>query len=183
MNPTAKPLTVTLDGKRYIMHIDLNTFERFEEVTGKHFFEFIGSLQEAAAPIIERQAKKKPDKDQAKELAAVTKEMMEFLRHVSARDLRAFVHAAIHTYDANDEPHWTLTVGQVGRLITPENFATIVTTIMRGSANNNPQKEEIREVKGEDRPTEAGETPASGGPGFGPSDETVLASLTTKSED
>lgn len=176
MNPTAKPLPIELDGKRYTMHFNLNTFSRFEELTGKSFFEFIASLQDAALPIISARTKKKASEAQA------LKDMMDFLRKVSGKDLQAAIHASIHVYDTNNEPHWPLSMGHVGRLITPNNFGYIVTQIMTGHSKNNVQAEDITQKEDEDgdRPTRAGLTPADGGPEFGPSDEDVLASLTRK---
>lgn len=175
MNPTDKPVVVELGNKRYTAYFNLNTFARFEEISGKHFLEFLASMQEALETL------------DTNKLAAGTlsgKEGMEFMRRISIRDLRAFLHAAIHTYDSRGEPQWLLSAGQLGQMITASNMPAMVTLVMRGSAQNSPTPEEI---KGDTRPSPAPatvplpSTETDGGQLFGPSDEDALDSLTRTS--
>ena len=49
MNPTNKPVSINLNGKSYKLLFDMNTFVAFEEVSGKFFFDFLQSVQEALA--------------------------------------------------------------------------------------------------------------------------------------
>ncbi len=169
MNPTSKPLAVTLGGKRYKLYFDLNTFAKFEEVAGKHFLEFLADMQEALASI---SADHSP-------LGA-----FGVLKKVAMKDLQAFVFAALHEYDHNDEPVWTLTVGQMGRLVTVENMVGVIRLVLRGNTENAPSPEDTQtEAEKSPRPTNAGaSTPADGGNNFGPSDESILASLTLHSD-
>ena len=178
MNPTSKPLSVTLDGKKYKLHFDLNTFERFEECSGKHFLEFLAAMQEALASI----PKLRLDKN-GSPLPPKPEEMFGFLRKLSIKDLRAFVYAALHDYDRNGEPVWPLTIGQMGRLVTTETIPMIISLVMKGTQENSPSPDDLKETEdgGKDnvRPIRAGETtPADGGSGFGPSDAVILDSLT-----
>jgi hypothetical protein len=181
MNPTSKPLSITLDGKKYKMHFDLNTFDKYEEISKKHFLEFLASMQEALASI----PTSKIDPKTKKITPPKPEDMFGFLRKLSIKDLRAFVYAALHDYDRDGEPVWPLTIGQMGRLVTTETIPTIISLVMRGTQENNPGPDDLKEAgdSGEKiRPIRAGETaPADGGPGFGPSDEDILGSLTRTS--
>ena len=181
MNPTSKPLSVSLDGKKYNLHFDLNTFERFEECSGKHFLEFLASMQEALTSIPPMRTDK-----QGKPIPPKPEEMFGFLRKLSIKDLRAFVWAALHDYNRNGEPVWPLTIGQMGRLVTTETIPTIISLVMKGTQDNSPSPDDLKETeddKSNVRPIRAGETtPADGGPDSGPSDEDILASLTRTSE-
>ena len=169
MNPTSKPLHVKLGGRRYKLHFDLNTFAKFEEVTGRHFLEFLANMQEALASIATDRSP----------LGA-----FGVLKKVAMKDLQAFVFAALHEYDRNDEPVWPLTMGQMGKLVTVENMVDVIRLVLRGNAENAPTSEDVQ-TEAENppaRPTNAGaSTPANGGDDFGPSDEAILASLTPHS--
>lgn len=182
MNPTSKPLSVTLNGKKYKLFFDLNTFEAFETATSKHFLEFLASMQEALAsiPVVKTDKTGKP-------IPPRPEEMFGFLRKLSIKDLRAFVWAALHDYDRNDEPVWPLTIGQMGRLVTTETIPMIISLVMKGTQDNSPSPDDLKETedgsKDNVRPIRAGETaPADGGPGFGPSDADILGSMTRNSE-
>lgn len=178
MNPTSKPLSVSLDGKKYKLHFDLNTFEKYEEISSKHFLEFLASMQEALASI----PKLKLDKN-GNPLPPKPEEMFGFLRKLSIKDLRAFVYAALHDYDRNGEPVWPLTIGQMGRLVTTETIPMIISLVMKGTQDNSPSPDDMKETEdgGKDnvRPIRAGETaPADGGLDSGSSDANILASMT-----
>ena len=181
MNPTNKPQVITLGGKQYELFFTLNTFWKFEEITNVHFLEFLAKMQEAltSIPIVKLDETGRP-------LPPKPEDMFGFLRKLSIRDLRAFVYAALHTYDRDGEPVWPLTIGQMGRLVTAETIPNIIALVMRGTQDNSPSSDDLKDVgeggKDNVRPIRAGETaPADGGPGFGPSDADVLQNLTRNS--
>ena len=182
MNPTNKPLSITLGGKKYTMWFDLNTFWKFEEISGVHFLEFLASMQEALASL----PTSRIDPKTKKITPPKPEDMFGFLRKLSIRDLRAFVYAAMHDYDRNDEPVWSLTIGQMGRLVTTETIPTIISLVMRGTQENAPGADDLKEAgddKSNVRPIRAGETtPADGGLDSGVSDEDILQNLTRTSE-
>lgn len=179
MNPTSKPLAVTLDGKRYTLYFDLNTFSKFEEVSGKHFLDFLASMQEAAAVIT---AGKKKPKTSSKDQDESALAMFTFLRKLSIKDIRSFVYSAMHEYDREGEPYWPLTIGQMSRLITAGNMSEMVVLLMQGNSQNAPSSDDMgsSEESEKARPTIATgeETPVGGGDLFGPSDASILDSLT-----
>ncbi len=187
MNPTNKPLSIVLNGKRRSLHFNLNTFEKFEEVSGKHFLEFLSDMQEALALSAQTAAVKLNAKSSQAQIQKAAEESgrasLLFLKKLSIKDIRAFFYAALHEYDSNDEPIWTLTVGQMGKLVTMENIPDMVKLVMQGHAQNAPGKEDHVEGGEKDnvRPIDAGSsTPANGGAASGPSDDEILASMTVE---
>lgn len=188
MTATNKPVSVTLDGKKYKMWFDLNTFDAFETASGgKFFLEFLASMQEALASIPPIRTDK-----HGKSIPPKPEDMFGFLRKLSIKDLRAFVWAALHDYDRNGEPVWPLTIGQMGRLVTTDTIPEIISLVMKGTQDNSPSPDDLKEYEGPERqinegnarPIRAGETaPASGGPDSGPSDADILGSLTRNSAD
>ncbi len=192
MNPTTKPLAITLGGKRYHLHFNLNTFEKFEEITGKHFLEFVADMQEAletsSRVAVSMLGKNPSPADLQKAMEQGGKASLAFLKKLSIKDVRAFFYAALHEYDSNDEPVWTLTIGQMGKIITMDNIPDMVRMVMQGHVQNSPGKEDeepnpMGEEEEPGRPTTAGSSiPANGGMASGPSDEEILDSLTKTSE-
>ena len=168
MNPTSKPLSITLgDNKSYQLLFDLNTFSKYEEVTGVPFTEFLAGLHDA----VQLAAKGAKGSE------------MDVLRHIRISDVKAFLHAALHTYDAQDEPVWPFTPGQLGRLVNIENLPRIINTLMTGHQSNLPDVEEmpVRAGGAQPRPFVVDTTPGNGGGESGSSDEALLGSLTLKS--
>ncbi len=190
MNPTTKPLTIELGGERYQLHFNLNTFEKFEEITGRHFLEFLADMQDAleasATANIETMAKLGTKATPAAIKKATERASLNFLKRLSIKDVRAFMFSAMHDYDSEGEPFWPLTIGKMGQLVTLENIPQMVRLVMQGHAKNAPTKEDVEEEGGEEKParpmTAGPSTPASGGTAFGPSDAEILASLTPTSE-
>ena len=168
MNPTEKPLTVELGGQRHTLHFNLNTFAAFEPVAGKHFLEFIGTLQDAF-----------------EQYKGEGGSAMSLLRRFSMIDFQALIWAALHTYDAQGEPKWPYTLHQVGRLVDLNSLTRLVPQVLTGNVANMPTEDEVDKGDTEARPPEPEArtgTPDSGGEPSGPSDEDVLASLTHSSD-
>jgi len=173
MNPTNKPLAVVIGGKRYHLYFDLNTYVAFERVTEKHFLDFLAGLQETVqAAVVKPTEEGKP--------ADVT-DALQVLRGISITDIRAFLWAALHEYDSQDEPTWPLTLGKLGRLVDTQTLYDLLPKILNQNADNMRGSGE-EEAGTPDRPTKSEvSTPEPGGALFGPSDADVLASLTEKS--
>jgi hypothetical protein len=168
MNPTTKPLSIVIGGQRCLLYFDLNTFAAFETATGKFFLDFLASMEDAVRSAV---AQNNGGSDQTAAL--------QLMRRISIKDVRAFVWAALHTYDANDEPHWPMTEGQLGRMIDVNNIAQLIPKLLSANADNGP------EVEGEStsRPTVPETSVRSDGGGTsGPSDDDALASLTMRSD-
>lgn len=167
MDPTNKTLAVTIGGKRYHLYFDLNTFAAFEEATGKFFLDFLTSIQE---PLAEAQKQGDP---------------MLLMRRISLKDVRALIWAACHTYDKRDEPQWPMTIGQLSKQIDVASMSTLLPKLISGVSDNSPDREET-DGEGSRPPDPAEENEdsprAGGGEGSGVSDESLLASLTLKSD-
>lgn len=162
-SPTSKTVKLNLGGKDYELYFDLNTYAAFEEVSGKFFTDMLFDIQSAL---------------QASEEA---KDPTLMIRKIPLKQLRYFLWAACHYYDADGEPVWPLTIGKLGSLINTSNLGQILPTLMNGISGNMPDapaEKPDAEVNGKVRPIDgAMSSPASGGTEFGPSDEVVLASL------
>lgn len=161
MNPTSKTVTITLGGSKRSLYFDLNTFAAFEESTGRFFLDFLASLQTATQD------------------AQVNKDPMRFLGKLGLKDIRALAWAAMHEYDAHDNPVWPLTLQQVGRLINIDNIKTVIPALMQGAITNAPDEDDLGPAPS--RPPEpggVGSPPGDGGDKFGPTDDEVLGSLT-----
>jgi len=172
VNPTNKPLVITLKGKQHKLFFDLNTFSAFEEVTGKFFLDYIGDLQEAVKATVEEDSK----------------DPLGVFRRISMKDFRAFLWAALHYYGPDDEPIWPYKLHQLGKLVDVDTMARLVPQVLTGSAENLPNAEEMDapQESSSDRPPQPEApkpAPENGGEVFGPSDAEVLGSLETSSED
>ena len=177
MNPTSKPLTVSLGNKRHTLHFDLNTFSAFEDVTGRFFLDFLGGIQEAMSKA----------RNDALEAAGknLPPDSMGALRMISLRDFRALIWAALHTYNVDDEPEWPYTLNQIGRMLDVEAMARLLPQVLTGGAQNLPDEADVKEESAA-RPIEpkAGESSPreNGGGTSGPSDAEILESLTHSSD-
>ena len=168
MNPTNRPAKVILAGHSYQLYFDLNTFTKYEEVSGSSFTQFISDLQDAVQAVAE------------------TGNNMEFLRRINLRQLTQFLYSALHGYDPQDEPYWPLTIGQLGRLVDAENMVSVVRTLLQGYGSNAPSAEEASSVTPDEDPTSPPPPVVpiadTGRKESGPSDAEVLGSLTKKSD-
>lgn len=169
MNPTSKPLTVTLDGEERMFYFDLNTFSAFEEVTGTFFFDFLGRLTQAVG-------------ETNGDLASNA--VLQVLRKVSLKEVRALAWAAMHSYDRDDNPVWEMTLNQVGRMLDVQNIGQLLPSLLRTSTENMPKPEEVeRPTVGEKKKAARKSSPLTdGGSTSGPSDDELWGSLTPKSE-
>lgn len=179
MNPTSKPITITLGGKPLQLFFDLNTFVAFEEATGKFFLDFLASLQEAVVGVATSATSGKENGD----AQAAVSSAFGILRKLSLKDIRAFLWAAHHTYDKSNEPTWPMTISQIGQLVDVNNIGVLLPQLLRANVPNlQPANPEAPE-----RPTEGEEAQAlpqnNGGNGSGLSDAAILDSLTPRSAD
>jgi len=160
-------MSVSLKGKEYTLYFDLNTFSAFEDVTGRFFLDFLVEVQEALV---------KAFPGEAPEGTA-----LQFIRRIPAKQVKAFIWAALHTYDSHGEPQWPMTLGQLGALIDYQTITRLVPQILSGAQANMPGKEREEGSAEEENPTEIGNSLLeTGGSPLGPSDESVLASLEQK---
>ena len=164
MNPTNKPLTITIGGERHKLYFDLNTFAAFEEATGKFFFDFLANLSETL--------------QEAAKSANAEAVGFAILRKVALKDIRDFLWAAMHVYKG-DEPEWPHTRGQIGRMVDVNNVMAILPALLRANADNSPDQEDVARPP---EPKAENSAHPSGGSGFGPSDDAILASMTLKSD-
>jgi len=128
---------IMLDKER-LMYFNGNSMSAYEEATGKFFMDTVASLYELLRPLTER--RQNPDGPANTKINA-----MDLVRKVPMTDLRALVWAAVHDYDSKDEPHWPLTIKQVGRYITMAKVPEIFTKFLQGQMANTPTKEEMGE--------------------------------------
>lgn len=180
MNPTSKPVTISLQGDKYKLFFDLNTFSAFEDVTGRFFLDFIVDLQEAISSLATKHVNEAAGN--VTDISASPSTALQFLRKVPIKQLRAFIWAALHTYDRDGEPQWPMTIGQLGSRIDHTNIMELIPAIMKGSKDNLPEPKPVSEEgDSEDpRPMQSHSPQESGGIGFGPSDEDALALMTEK---
>jgi hypothetical protein len=135
MNPLNPGITVTLGGTERRLVFDMNTYGAFEEAAGRFVFDALADMYAAFA---EAQA------------AEGKADFLRVARRVSIRDLQSLIWAAMHDYDANDNPVWPLTRNQVGRLITVENMADLLVQVLTGQSDAMPEQRDEQ-----DRPTQA----------------------------
>jgi len=184
INPTAKPLHVEIGGHQATIHFDLNTLCAFEEATGRFFLDFLTSLQPLTLEAAQDAASNTGPPDSPQAAFALEKTAVEILRKIGMRDVRALIWAGWHTYDGGDEPVWPFTISQVGAMLDAGALVRLLPQILHHSIANSVDKEESEKV----RPTHGeGTIPLShsprnsGGGTYGPSDESILNSMTPKS--
>ena len=144
MQPMAEmhvPITLA-DGVERTMRFNANSMIAYEEATGEFFLEAVASLYDVMQPVIAKHRKAKEAKASDAELATLS---FDILRLVSIKKLRALLWSTLHEYDKQDEPHWPLTIGQVGRLLQPKDVNRVFTAFLQGQAGNSPTKEEMGE--------------------------------------
>jgi len=183
MNPTSKPITLTLGGEKYHLYFDLNTFTAFEEASGKFFLDFLASVQETLKGL--QDAVNAAGAKSANEAATATEAAsFQILRKIGLKDVQTFLWAAMHEYDSNGEPYWPKTRGQVGKLIDVANISTLLPTIIQANVDNFPDAPSTTESSRPTVPKAPDEslTHVSGGSVSGPSDAEILDSLTVRSE-
>jgi hypothetical protein len=142
MSPIAeKRVPVTLGGVERVLVFNINTMCQYEEATDKFFLDTVATLYEVVTAAREKavaandlNAKGDPNINP-----------LEVIRHVSMKALRALLWAALHEYDKDGEPHWPLTMAQVGRLLQPEDIVPVFTKFIQGQSRNSPTREEMGE--------------------------------------
>lgn len=176
-NPTSTTSQITIEGKQYEMHFDLNTYAAFEQVSGKFFPDFLADLQTAISEGLETVAEK--DKITGK-IENKIKDPMALIRKVSFKMLRAFVWAACHSYTSDDEAVWPFTINQLGKRLTMQTLIAVLPALVSGTRDNLPKPKEGS--AGSKPIDEAPTTSATGGIASGPEDADALASLEPVSE-
>ena len=196
MDPTNRPLTITVNEQPLCLVFDLNTFAAFEDVTGKMFLGWLETIQNAvreagiarekllSARLTDDSADVNTENGNATSIESeLTREDASvlggiLLHSVSMKDFRALVWAANHTYNRQEEPVWPLTIGKIGALITLSNFGALLPVVLRGSLDVMPApKKDEGEAESKTVPFVSPKPPravGNGGKGFGPSDEAVL---------
>lgn len=171
MNPTNKPFVISLQGEKFKLFFNLNSFSAFEDITGLFFLDFVVGLEEGIRSIV-------PAKDEKVD----TRAAMQFLKKVSIKNLRAFIWSCLHTYDKDGEPQWPLTLPQLGARIDHTNIMEVVNVIMRGTQENLPEPKAAEQEVDEDRPRPPvnHSLQESGGTGSGLSADEILASAIEK---
>jgi hypothetical protein len=142
LNPIAeRRVPITLGGVERVLVFNLNSFTAYEEATDKFFLDTVATLYDVVTA--------------AREKAIAAKDLnangdprinpLEVIRHVSMKALRALLWASLHEYDKSGEPHWPLTISQVGRLLQPEDIVPVFTSFLKGQSLNSPTREEMGE--------------------------------------
>lgn len=194
MNPTDKPITVDLLGQSTRLYFNLNTYGKFEELSGTFFLDWfrlcVDRISEVSRMNKERiQEIIDAHKDEGPE--AINRALIEAeidigqaIRIMGVRDVLCMVSAAWHEYDRKDDPHWIKSPGQLGRLLSVRDCGQLMGPIL--AAISESMSGEKRDDAGqESRPTSLSPSmqPVNGGSHYGPSDESILASLTDSSDD
>ena len=137
LNPIAEVRsTLRLGGQDRTLVFNANTMIAFEQATGKFFLHTVSELMNAAYP----EGLEKP----------IARSPYEILSKVSMSDLRALLWAAMHDYDADDNPVWPLKLTQVGRLLTLPDIIPAFSVFLRGQTANSPTNNEMGESQAAD---------------------------------
>lgn len=128
---------IELNGDSYTMCFDANAMAAYEDATGEFYLDALAKLYDALKPALA------PTVEDS-ESAALTRSF-EVVRKVPIKCLRALLWAAIHEYDKDDNPHWPLTLNQVGRLLQVSDVTRVFLAFLRGQTKNYPTKEEMGE--------------------------------------
>jgi hypothetical protein len=154
-------IPLELGGKIYTMRFTGNSMVAFEQSTGKFYLDTVQNLYDVIFPEGHLGADGKP--------AVVRIDGRLLVRKISMTDLRALLWATLHDYNAKDEPIWSLTEAQVGRLLNFRNIAGIFVKFLTGASANSPDAEELGKLPAEPKTApvpaanEAPLTPAAGG--------------------
>lgn len=128
--------TIKLGGEDIQLCFNCNTMVAYEQVTKKFFLHTVSELLSAMYPQgLGEKAAKNP---------------YEILSKVSMADLRALLWASMHDYDKDDNPVWSLTIHQVGRLLSLSDLVPAFSTFLKGQVANNPTKSEMGESQAEE---------------------------------
>lgn len=144
------PITLS-DGVQRWMVFNANTMVAYQTATGKFFLNTVADLYAIMQPFWESGLRAERNKALAKAGQPVPIEAtsrvsyMDVLRKVSIADLRALLWAALHEYNDKEEPVWSLTEFQVGRLLRPTDIPAVFSDFLKGQAANSPTKAELGE--------------------------------------
>lgn len=178
MDPTQVTAKVKIKDTEYTLLFDLVTMEKFEEITGTVFLDFVMRMQDAvvANGLSDKKALKKLNVEEAKA------KFQNVIRTIRMSDIRALLWAALHTYDdelSDPPPVWPMSINQLSRQIDLQNLQDIILPLW-SSANksvtpirtSNPTKESPAKA-----PQHESTPGKSGGAASGQSEDEILASL------
>lgn len=171
MNPTNKPVQITLAGKPYSLLFDLNTFSAFEEVSGQFFLDFLSSIQEKLANV-KTASEGKPEAERNQTLVRT------LMRSIKVGDLHKFIWAALHRYE-NGKAVWPFTLDELGQKIDIASIPSLLPALLNGTVANLPDpavEDNVHPING------APSTVNDGGSEFGPTDAEILSLMTANSE-
>lgn len=139
MSPTIAEVRVPikLDRDRHLV-FDANTMLKYEEISKKSYFDTLTKLFEArdlhTVPV---------DKEDLSK--GYKTRWLDVLKSVDIADIIDFVYAALHEYDANDDPHWDMSRNKVAKSIRGFSITGIVPLLLEGHLMNSPTKKELGE--------------------------------------
>jgi len=135
------------DGVDRKMIFNCNTMVAYEETTGKFFLDTVADLYDVLrVTVVTREGlPPSPDLKDAVAPAEARQSGMTIMRKVSMVDLRAMLWASLHEYNANGEPHWPLTLQQVGRLLKFDMVPKVFLAFINGQLANSPTGAELGE--------------------------------------
>jgi hypothetical protein len=134
---------ITLGGVKRTMVFNANTFAAYEESTGKFFLDTAASLFDAMKPFLEARKSRALQTADADNTSNAS--IIDVLRKVSIKDLRALLWASLHEYDEAGDPVWPLTLNEVGRVLKTTDIPAIFTAFLRGQSENSPTPDEVGE--------------------------------------
>ncbi len=123
---------------------NVNTMAAYEEKTGKFYWDTVLKFSEIQGKYGYRLETGETVPSQAEMRRSST----DIIRRIRVADIHAMLWAALHTYDAQDNPKWPLTLAQIGRLIMPFDTAKFLGLILKGIQANSPTNAELGEVSG-----------------------------------
>ncbi len=142
-------IPIDLDGPRTLV-FNLNTMMAFEQMSGRFYFDALMELLELYANASKVARDKKlalnPQWDGTDPKDPLRLDVVTLLRKVSMATLKSLVWASLHEYNENDDPKWPLSIGTVGRLITPLKVPELLNLVVQGHTSNSPTPGELGEA-------------------------------------
>lgn len=189
MNPTSKPVTVTLRDRQVVLHFNFNTYSAFEEKTGKFWMDWWADVIRRGQRAVltskafeQLQNKELPAEDVERILRDNELTGMEAMKVITIREMTAIIWAAAHELRGPDKQvHYLFSFGEVGEMLGFDNFTELLVPIMQGVRENMPGAKATKAEEKQDEPERPikrtqRNKPSAGGAISGPSDEEILAS-------
>ncbi len=157
------------------MYFNLNTQSKYQELTvdprhpdGKLYYDTLAEMNRIRGEVYAKALQDALKADPTLNVKEFRYQLLPVLRNYSMRDVLALLAAAVHEYDAKDEPKWPFTPGQIGRYFGPQDCYQLIVKILDGHNSNTPTEKELGEANsaGESSPAapaEAGAKPHANG--------------------